>query len=310
MSTSYFSHDSNARNDEKLIRLRMKHGAAGYGVFFMLLERLRDEANYTSIKDYNVIAFDLRVDASLIKDVVENFGLFSFTDDGKCFYSESFNARMSLMDAAKNKRAAAGKKGAAKRWGNDAIAKPSENNSNAIAKPSESDGNKTNKTKLNKNKTNTTRQKSASRTFAEDSEEYKSALHLWRRIQNNNHDAKAPDLQKWSDELRLMHERDNRPWNKINRMIDWCQDDDFWQANILSPVKLRKQYDQMAAKANANAKHSKQNYGRQHRQEDTPDWMQPGYKPESKPTTPEAREKLDAAFEELKKMREAKANGI
>ena len=37
MAANYFSHDSNARNDEKVIRLRMKHGAAGYGVYFMLL---------------------------------------------------------------------------------------------------------------------------------------------------------------------------------------------------------------------------------------------------------------------------------
>lgn len=87
---NYFSHDSNARNSEKMIKVRMKYGAEGYGVYFMILERLRDEANYMSIKDYNVIAFDLRVDASIIKAVVEDFGLFVFTDDGKYFYSSKF----------------------------------------------------------------------------------------------------------------------------------------------------------------------------------------------------------------------------
>ena len=74
---SYFSHDSNARNDDKLIRLRMKHGAAGYGVYFMILERLREETDYMSIKDYNMIAFDFRVDSSLVKSVIEDFGLFA-----------------------------------------------------------------------------------------------------------------------------------------------------------------------------------------------------------------------------------------
>lgn len=135
MTTSYFSHDSNARNDEKLIRLRMKHGAAGYGVYFMILERLRDEAEYMSVKDYNVIAFDLRVDASLIKDVVENFGLFAFTEDGECFYSESFNNRMSLKDEARTKMSEAGKKGAKKRWNGNSIAnsKPSHRDPNGVA---------------------------------------------------------------------------------------------------------------------------------------------------------------------------------
>lgn len=112
-STNYFSHDSNARNDEKLVRLRMKHGAAGYGVYFMLLERLREETNYMSAKDYNMIAFDLRVDAAIVKSVVDDFGLFVFTEDGKYFYSDSFIRRMCVMEEARSRRSVAGKKGGA-----------------------------------------------------------------------------------------------------------------------------------------------------------------------------------------------------
>lgn len=115
-STNYFSHDSNARNDEKLVRLRMRHGAAGYGVYFMLLERLREEADYMSAKDYNMIAFDLRVDAAIVKSVVEDFGLFIFTDDGKCFYSESFTRRMDIKDTLRRQRSEGGKIGMKNRW--------------------------------------------------------------------------------------------------------------------------------------------------------------------------------------------------
>lgn len=32
---SYFPHDSNARNDAKILKVRMKYGAEGYGVYFM-----------------------------------------------------------------------------------------------------------------------------------------------------------------------------------------------------------------------------------------------------------------------------------
>ena len=115
-STNYFSHDSNARNDEKLVRLRMKQGAAGYGVYFMILERLREEAEYMSAKDYNMIAFDLRVDAAIVKSVVEDFGLFTFTDDGKCFYSESFTRRMDIKDTLRRQRSEGGKIGMKNRW--------------------------------------------------------------------------------------------------------------------------------------------------------------------------------------------------
>lgn len=150
-TAKYFSHDSNARNSDKLIRLRMRHSAAGYGVYFMILERLREEPDYMSIKDYNIIAFDLRVDAALVKSVIEDFGLFVFTEDGKYFYSESFSKRMGIMDETRKKRSEAGKSGMASRWSkdknsNDDITELQQNDNNVITKGGEKD-NKKNKQK-------------------------------------------------------------------------------------------------------------------------------------------------------------------
>jgi uncharacterized protein YdaU (DUF1376 family) len=137
---NYFSHDSNARNSDKLIPLRMKLGAEGYGIYFMLLERLRDEKDYMSIKDYNMLAFDLRVDASKVKSVIEDFRLFVFTEDGKYFYSEGFKKRMDIKDIGSIKRSEAGKKGAAKRWGSNchgnADGDSADKNGNAVEKNS------------------------------------------------------------------------------------------------------------------------------------------------------------------------------
>ena len=117
---NYFSHDSNARNSDKLIPLRMRWGAEGYGIYFMILERLREEPEYTSVKDYNMIAFDLRVDTGKVKSVIEDFGLFVFTEDGKYFYSESFKRRMTQKDEKSKKLSEAGKKGNERRWKNNA----------------------------------------------------------------------------------------------------------------------------------------------------------------------------------------------
>lgn len=116
MNASWFSHDSNARNSKKLIRLRQRHGASGYGVYWMLIERLREEDGYTSDKDYEMIAFDLRVDVELIRSVVEDFGLFEVSEDGRYFHAPGLDERMELKDV----RSDAGKKGAAKRWGKNA----------------------------------------------------------------------------------------------------------------------------------------------------------------------------------------------
>ena len=141
---SYFSHDSNARNSDKLIALRMKMGAEGYGIYFMLLERLRDEPDYTSIKDYNLLAFDLRVDAAKLKAVIEDFRLFSFTEDGKRFYSEGFMYRMQQKDAKSTKA----RESANKRWrktqnteSTSAEALPSHESDDAKAMRSQCEGN-------------------------------------------------------------------------------------------------------------------------------------------------------------------------
>ena len=42
----YFPHFSNARNDSKLMRIRRIFGIEGYGIYFMLLEILRDQQNF------------------------------------------------------------------------------------------------------------------------------------------------------------------------------------------------------------------------------------------------------------------------
>lgn len=84
---NYFSHDSAARDDEKILALRMKHGWEGYGLYWALVEKLREATDYKLTTDYNVIAYDLRVSSAIIKSIINDFGLFAFSDDGKYFYS-------------------------------------------------------------------------------------------------------------------------------------------------------------------------------------------------------------------------------
>ena len=98
---SYFSHDSNARNSDKLIKVRMDLGAEGYGIYFMILERLREEDNYKSKKDYKMIAFDLRVEVEKVEQVIINYDLFVIEDD--VFYSNSFLERMTIKDSKRLK---------------------------------------------------------------------------------------------------------------------------------------------------------------------------------------------------------------
>lgn len=54
------------------------------------------------------------------------------------------------------------------------------------------------------------------------------------------------------DAMRLLLDRDNRTPDQIAYVIRWSQQDDFWQANILSASKLREKFDQLVAKIRAD----------------------------------------------------------
>lgn len=136
---NYFPHDSDARSDDKIIALRIKHKWEGYGLYWALIEKLRESKNYTLKADYNVLAFDLRADAAILKSVINDFGLFAFTNNGECFYSESLNTRMQPLDEKRAKLSDAGKRGNEKRWKNgsnrSASQSPPDNNSFATQSP-------------------------------------------------------------------------------------------------------------------------------------------------------------------------------
>lgn len=93
---------------------------------------------------------------------------------------------------------------------------------------------------------NTSRRKS--KIYDQESIFYQLSLRLLEKIRHNNPEFKEPNLQKWADDFRLMAERDKRTVEQITYLIDWCQQDSFWKGNILSPSKLRKQYDQLVIK--------------------------------------------------------------
>jgi hypothetical protein len=72
--------------------------------------------------------------------------------------------------------------------------------------------------------------------------------HLADRIEANG--CKRPAIgKKWRDAARLMIDRDGRTEQQITAAIDWCQDSEFWRANILSMPKLREKYDQLRMQA-------------------------------------------------------------
>lgn len=77
---------------------------------------------------------------------------------------------------------------------------------------------------------------------------YQLSLYFFERIKLNNPDHKQPDFQIWSDEIRKMIKLDNRTDEQVKYLMKWVQEDDFEKANVLSPTKLRKRFDNLIMK--------------------------------------------------------------
>lgn len=126
--TFYFSHDYNARSDEKIKKLLVKHGLLGYGVYWAIVEDLYQNANAMRT-DYECIAYELRVNEDCIKSIINDFDLFEI--EGNIFGSLSVQRRLDERDK-KSKKA---RESALYRWNknnNDANAMRTQCDSNAI----------------------------------------------------------------------------------------------------------------------------------------------------------------------------------
>ena len=89
--TFYFSHDYNARLDEKIKQLIRKHGLLGYGCYWAIIEDLYNNANALRL-DYDGIAFDLRINIEQAKSIINDFDLFVI--DAEQFGSMSVERRL------------------------------------------------------------------------------------------------------------------------------------------------------------------------------------------------------------------------
>lgn len=79
----YFPHPTNLRINKDVIRMRRSEGAAGYGIYIMLLELLRDSEDQQAFDDPESLAFAIHEDdVSMISRICHDYSLFTLTDDG------------------------------------------------------------------------------------------------------------------------------------------------------------------------------------------------------------------------------------
>jgi flagellar biosynthesis GTPase FlhF len=135
----YFSHDSNAHKDPKILKLRAEHGWEGYGIFWAIIETLREQEDFKwKASDKHLLSFCFANGDKVINQVIDTcleVGLL-VNEDG-FIHSESLTKRMELKEEIAEKRREAGKKGGSSK-------------KEANAKQNESKESKGKETKVNK----------------------------------------------------------------------------------------------------------------------------------------------------------------
>ena len=114
---NYIPHPSNMRTTDQVLAMRIAEGAAGYGIYMMLLELLRDAEGRSLVCNPAHLAFAINEqDVPLVERIVKNYGLFTLSEDNR-FSSPWLEAAMDEYDAKKKAAQEAGRRGAAKRYG-------------------------------------------------------------------------------------------------------------------------------------------------------------------------------------------------
>ena len=139
----WFRHDRAARRDPKILLMRAKYGPAGYGIYWMIVETLRETEEYKFPKKHlPALCLDFgyqEVDV-FIEDCINTFELFN--EDDEYIWSESLLRRMGKYEDLRVKRAESGKKGG--------LAKAERSKSVASAKQTPTDKIRLDKNRLDK----------------------------------------------------------------------------------------------------------------------------------------------------------------
>lgn len=108
----YFSHDSNARNDEKILQLRADYGWEGYGIYWGIIETLRESTDHKfAIKNIKALALSLNLQADFLQEFVKkciNEYILLHADADK-FYSNRLLRSMKRYKEISCKRSASAK---------------------------------------------------------------------------------------------------------------------------------------------------------------------------------------------------------
>ncbi len=115
-----FLHDSNSRHDPKMLKLWTKFNYEGIGIFWCIVEILREQPDFKySMDDICLIAIELRCDKVLVNDLIRYClqpEVSIFIEQDGYFFSESLLRRMEKFKESHFRMSEGGKLGMKRRY--------------------------------------------------------------------------------------------------------------------------------------------------------------------------------------------------
>jgi len=78
-------------------------------------------------------------------------------------------------------------------------------------------------------------------------DDLRAAEWIYRRVLNVSPTADPPTWYAWANDIRLMRAGLKTTHREICEVFEWANADAFWQTNVMSPAKLRKQWQTLVA---------------------------------------------------------------
>jgi hypothetical protein len=242
----YFPLDTDIDQDEKVIVVVAKFGMKGFGVIVRLMMEIYKNGYYYHWSEKEQYIFSMKVGEPVeyVNEVVQECMKWGF------FHQEIYEANDILTSKGFQKRfmlAANRRKGIQIKDSFNLIEEVSVDKSRVIDDINfeNVDINTPKEKKEKENKRNKDlRQK---QVYDEESIPYRLAKYLHDAIKKNLPEHKEPNMQAWSEDMRKIVELDQREPKQVAKVIKWVQSDTFWWKNVMSPAKLRKQYEVLLA---------------------------------------------------------------
>ncbi len=254
----WFKHMTDMSADPKIKRAIRKYGMAAYGMYNIIIERI--SKNLTSnnpIPDFEETADDIasefNMDIRLVNEIMSfllNQGLFSLDEiTGRIlchkiykFIDKSQTTSKNILEMLNIYR---------KKIESEDVMINHDKSCNIMLEQNRTEQNKTEQNNIN-----------VSQKMRNDKYIKLSKLLYEKHKENDENYLLGKNLDKifdkWSNDIRLLVEKDKREYDIVKEVIKWCQTPgNFWVPNILSGKKLREKFDTLLMQYKQNGNNQK-----------------------------------------------------